>query len=96
MRPLSLPSETALQYGLCPLENFRVRDFGPYEVPRESLRLAQSHKLKAFPRVADSMHFMNRGYSIKGSVNKAADRKTLSRLRTLQIRLGPNGFHDSR
>src|SRR5215467_10049799 len=78
------------------LEFSHIRDFRPYQVSPQSLRLSQSHKLKVFSQVAASMHFLNRGYSIKGSVNKAADRKTLSRPRTLEIRLGPNGLHDSR
>jgi hypothetical protein len=57
MRPLSLPSETALEYGLCPLENFRVCGiFARMKYPG-----SRSHKLKAFPRVADSMHFHESG-----------------------------------
>jgi catechol 2,3-dioxygenase-like lactoylglutathione lyase family enzyme len=36
-----------------------IRDFRPYQVPPQSLRLSQSYKLKVFSQVAASMHFLN-------------------------------------
>ena len=57
-----------------------MRDFRPYQMSPEPLRLAESQKLKVFSQVAASMHFLNRGFSIE-ALNKAADRKTLSRVR---------------